>query len=396
MGGYLISLDSLDTLELYIKNGFYGTKIKYPKNGQWSPAHEYTLADYCSMKEGEFIFFFIKRIIYGVGKIVSLNKELTTKPVALCNYPKSYFAGERGKNKALLWNENVPADYDIRWVVFYKPAPHFFKKGLDMDEVLMSDRSNMVRSLRTFQGLSFIKMDTIECNFILQLLIRKNLDCWDNPDENDIFYSAPENYHQYINKSYNLAEYQIDVDELISKFIQDDKIKHEAILQTWLVSKLTHDPTSVSNIFSGPWNYIANQVSASPYKPITYMDKIDIFGIKEKPVYPFASPIASEYLIIEVKKDFITSVENMEINPIGQLMKYVDWVAANTAGGDYNLIKAYLIANGFSQNIINLTKEIGKRQFVLPRRPYLSGLWQNIHLVSYIINNKSIQLEKIL
>jgi hypothetical protein len=131
MGGYLISLDSLDTLELYIKNGFYGTKIKYPKNGQWSPAHEYTLADYCSMKEGEFIFFFIKRIIYGVGKIVSLNKELTTKPVALCNYPKSYFAGERGKNKALLWNENVPADYVISaGLCFISRPPIFLKRAL--------------------------------------------------------------------------------------------------------------------------------------------------------------------------------------------------------------------------------------------------------------------------
>lgn len=60
MAGYLFSLDSNESLISSIQKGVYSTRIKDPSNGIWRINVEGTFADYCSMREGDNVYFFIK------------------------------------------------------------------------------------------------------------------------------------------------------------------------------------------------------------------------------------------------------------------------------------------------------------------------------------------------
>ena len=104
MAGYLISLDSIESLKTYIKNGIFATKKIKPKkrkNINWGTTQEETFADYCTMKEEDNIYFFIKRKIYGIGKLINIENDCI-----FLNYPganKPLFYAEIKSN--LLWNE---------------------------------------------------------------------------------------------------------------------------------------------------------------------------------------------------------------------------------------------------------------------------------------------------
>lgn len=66
-----MTLDNMNSLKNCIETGTYSTNLKDPKGNKWGRHHEGTYADFFSMKENDNIYFFIKRKIYGVGKIVS-------------------------------------------------------------------------------------------------------------------------------------------------------------------------------------------------------------------------------------------------------------------------------------------------------------------------------------
>jgi hypothetical protein len=127
-----------------------------------------------------------------------------------------------------------------------------------------------------------------------------------------------------------------------------------------------------------------NQVGASPFKPPDWIDKIDIFGYRQQQFAKGLLPTITRFKIIEVKKDTNEEVaETAPANPIDQTMKYVDWIAHTRAGGDYSLVRAYLVTKGFSQDDMVHSEESSRRNYVLPRRPYTSNKWSGLNLVSY-------------
>lgn len=69
-----MNLSNLESLDLCIKTGTYSTNLKAPK-GTWLRYHEGTFADYLSMKESDNIYFFIKRNIYGIGRLVNIKGQ---------------------------------------------------------------------------------------------------------------------------------------------------------------------------------------------------------------------------------------------------------------------------------------------------------------------------------
>lgn len=135
MAGYLFGLDSVESLNLYVQNGVYSTKLPSP-SGLWRIPQEGTFADYVTMKEGDNVYFFIKRNIFGIGELVNVQNDCK-----FCNFPDaSYpqpvqysFVEDR-----LLWDEGEFSK-DQRWICLFKPAPYFFSKGIDMDDVLSSN-----------------------------------------------------------------------------------------------------------------------------------------------------------------------------------------------------------------------------------------------------------------
>src|SRR5437899_11769314 len=122
MAGYLMSLDNLGSLQLYLRAGVYGTLLSTPK-GQWLKHHEATFADYVTMKPGDNIYFFIDRKIYGIGELVNVTEDckFLNFEGACLPHPADY----NSVKQHLLWDEgNISADQ--RWVCTFQPSRYFF------------------------------------------------------------------------------------------------------------------------------------------------------------------------------------------------------------------------------------------------------------------------------
>ena len=279
MSGYIMNLDSEEKLELYINNGVYGTIIKRPKGNYWSPAIEYTLADYLTMRPNDLIFFFLERKIYGIGRIIGFEID-DHKIATFCNYPGSSLpkANSPEEPETFLWKED--GEEDVRWIVFFEHYPYFFREGLDMDEVLESDVKHVVRALRVFERRSFIQMDNEETQVILDLFLRQNQGILNQraPIPEKVFPDNSRSLHDATkNRGSHLRLHLTDIDSLIENYVEGSQVTHEALLQAWIVDYLTHNYPRVTDIF-GNWDFICNQAPASPQKPVMYMDRIDIFG----------------------------------------------------------------------------------------------------------------------
>jgi hypothetical protein len=393
MAGWIIDLSDEKYLELYVQNGVYGTRFKKPDEGVWNNPQEKTIADYALIEEEDLVFFFLKRKIYGIGKIVGFDTKRGRQAVFF-NYPDSILpenfpAGARD----CLWPEQFDSGYwssedrarsDIRFVIFFKPCPSFFKSGLDMDFVLQSDSKGVINQIRAFERRSFIKMDDEETGLLVELFTRVS----NTPPE--IYSYSEDTFESVSMRLKDSRVFDFDPRKLIMRSITDNGFAREAIMQIAFAYGLRYRDRDITNAF-GTWDYICNQVSASPFKPISAMEFIDIFGYSYKTLNSNLPRAIKKFFIIELKRGNLTEGRSLgrfekDSGYVAQALKYVDWVANYRAGGDYNLIKAFLVARGFSRRIIDFAREARTRNYVLPRRPFRSDRWDGLSLVEYTVD----------
>ena len=91
-------------------------------------------------------------------------------------------------------------------------------------------------------------------------------------------------------------------------------------------------------------------------------------------------------IIAETKEGFLLEaskkdVANLEV--IEQIMKYVDWIQSEYVHGDYSMIEAYVVAAGFSQEVIDRRNEQCIRYFTKGYRPAVSCVWSDVKLIQY-------------
>jgi hypothetical protein len=368
MPAYLINLGRQPgRLELYVENGIYGTSNL--ESQYWAPPTLYTLADYVTMAPGDLIYFFQSRYIYGIGRIIAVDKD-GIEHYVLCNSRRSYLPPQ-SISPPYLWNGDK--DPAIRWRVLFRPSPKFFKQGVDMDEVLQADSGGVARSLRVFENRSFIKMEDDEAHLLGTAILRRN------EDNAPAYSDRSAQTHKTIASRRNLNRYLLDIDDLASQDATRGRLAHESTLHVWLADALSRHRAEVVGIF-GEWDYVANLYAASPTKPPRYMDYLDIFGYALAPPSPPLPPYVRRYKVVEVKRD----VEiNRPINVVDQVMKYVDWVSNTRAGGDYGLVDAYVVARGFDDDLVAHATEKRERNYVIPRRPYETRRWGGLTLVQY-------------
>lgn len=369
MAGYIFSLDNLDSLHLYTRNGVYSTKMR-PPLGYWKVHHEGTFADYSSMKPGDNVYFFIERKIYGIGKLLDIQGDCK-----YLNYPGAGVPREpdyREIRNQLLWDEGENS-VDQRCVCFFEPDPYFFVSGIDMDDVLSSNPTAF-KMLRAFWKLSFIKFDDDENQAFRDIVLKRNHSfISDPPDPRQIFYYEP--VHERIAGQLMSGDYWIGagMSTMLTSCAQGDYLRHEMALEAGLVHQLfVRDPETCA-IF-GEWDYLSHQVIASPFKPIDYMDKMDLFGYSYIPGFV---PTKSRFLVGEIKKD--PAVEE----DIDQLLKYVDWVRDEYCYGDYSMIRAVLVAYDIPNAVIQHKRNVGLRKYTVGVRPAQSLEWSDLKLVKY-------------
>ncbi|MBQ9001380.1 MAG: hypothetical protein IJ087_05965, partial [Eggerthellaceae bacterium] len=179
MAGYLFTFGDEPSLFESIKRGSYSTLM----NPKWNDTVASTLGDYVTMRPGDSVYFFSKRTIYGIGEIVAVTAET----VAAETYEG---ASLKPKVEYAFINLNSIVENPVvtteggekvkRWVITFKPSPHFFATGIDMDDLLLSD-PKAFRSLRVFERRSFIKLDDEEDAAFKAALLRRNIKALYNP-----------------------------------------------------------------------------------------------------------------------------------------------------------------------------------------------------------------------
>lgn len=375
MAGYIFTLDSFDSLLEIINNGIYSTNLKIPLKDVWGIHHEGTFADYLSMSEGDNVYFFIKRKIYGVGKLKNIAGDCK-----LLNFPDADIP--RSKEFQELQDQMIlnKTEFNLgnRFLCTFEGAPHFYKQGIDMDDVLESN-PRAFKMLRVLWKLSFIKIDDIENKALLDVILKMNESKMFNQEN---IFDTSILLHDRVRALYS-ERYKVTSGNILEFASDGDFIKHEMAIEAGIISYIKNN----RNGEFGHWDYLTHQVVASPFKPVDYMDKMDVFGYKFIPNFN----TVSKYLVIEIKKDSAT------VDVIHQIMKYVDWVNQEYTYGDYDMIEAFVVAKDFPLEVIELKKLIGKRVFTKGRRPPKTGEWFNLKLLKYSFNKqlKKLQFEEV-
>lgn len=373
MAGYIFSLDSLQSLNLYTNNGVYATKLSPPRNNIWKTHHEGTFADYYSMQPGDNVYFFINRKIYGIGKLINVEGDCKYFNLPRGGEPRIFDYDD--VRDLLLWDEGDNS-VNQRCLCLFEPDPFFFKLGIDMDDVLSSNPS-AIKMLRAFWKLSFIKFDDEENQAFRDIVLKRNQDYLSSADGNHrIFPNNP--IHDQISTQLTVNNYRMEsgISSILSSCADDDYLRHEMAIEAGLIHQLSIKDPHTCDLF-GEWDYLSHQVIASPFKPIDYMDKMDLFGYSYIPGH---LPTKSRILVGEIKKDPASEED------IDQLLKYIDWVKDEYCYGDYSMVDAFLITYEFPENVIQHKQNVGSRKYTIGVRPAQSLEWSNISLVKYSLN----------
>ena len=325
-----------------------------------------TLGDFVTMKPGDNVYFLSDRKIYGIGQLISIGPD--------CKYD-NYL----GASKLIPDCMMQPADYlteantRARWVFFFRPAPHLFTKGVDMDDVLRY-RPAAFRMLRAFEGLSFIKTDDEENRALKEFISLANESAYDDID-NSVF-SFNDSLH--INLADNdLTPYLIHVESALQDQENRAFVFSEMFIESALLEHLTRNTADAF----GRWDYSSHQLIASPFKPLKYIDKIDVFGYRFSEHYEGSPKLITKYLLVELKKGRIDRAA------VEQTMQYVDWICQEYASGDYSKIEAYVVGDDANANISTVVNEIGQRSYIVESHPVKTQRWNDLHLVKYTLSD---------
>lgn len=311
-----------------------------------------TLADYLGMKEGDDIFFFKDRTIYGIGKLVKLAG-------VDCRFRISPADREEPLT-------DVKDKKTHPFVCVFKSDPFFFRVGVDMDEVLMFSPEKM-KSLRFFSKRTFMKLDDFESEEIRNILARKNEHCLDRFDK-EFHYTFSETTHERMIELLKDGNYKLSVFDYIGD--QGEDISSEYYIEGAIMDLLRNFESD----YVGKWDFIGRQYPASPPKPSEYEESMDLFGYRYVPGFPRA---VSKYAVIELKLGTINR------DHVQQTMKYVDWISREYTNGDYSMIEAYTIGADKEEGIEEETKDIVERNYIVAGRPVENRKWQALRILSY-------------
>lgn len=326
-----------------------------------------TFADLVTMEPGDNIYFLSNRKIYGIGTAVKVGPS--------CKYDNYSDAS------ALIPDCQLgPTDYlttpntQARWVCLFEPAPYFFRKAADMDDILRF-RPQAFKMLRAFEGLSFVKVDDEENRALKEYISLINEAAYD--DIAAQVFSFDDKMHKRL-ESLPLSNYVMD----ISKSLHSPENREYALSEMLIEALLLQELRTGSSVL-GKWDYLTHQVIASPFKPLKYIDKIDVFGYRFSVRYCGSPKLITKFLLIELKKGLINRTA------LEQTMQYVDWICSEYASGDYSRIEAYVVGERSVSNIDSIMQEACVRSFICETHPAVPAQWSNLKLVHYSLEDIS-------
>lgn len=328
-----------------INQGNYGVWQKEPKsdynswvksNGSTVTQQSAILADLAAVEEGDQVFFFKDRKIYGVGEVVAPDDDNDI----LLNYPESdkIHPPKPEREEAFYQQDRWKR---VRFPIAFKKAPDFFSKGIDMDIALNSKYSEYFTYLRFFQTQNFCILSEEEARGLKQLILQNN-------GHNETFVAKDE---KELNEtiSHNHGSYSIN--DLIAheaeKQFEDGEARTEFIVHGALLEALKkNDKTALpKSLIDENRKDVYREFPASPPKPADHYNKIDVVSTKS---YSQDSKITTSYDIVELKKGHVTKKDFK--NHISQVMKYLEYMSGKYTGGNFDAIQAYYVAHSYGNS----------------------------------------------
>jgi hypothetical protein len=220
---------------------------------------------------------------------------------------------------------------------------------------------------------SFVKLDGQEDQALTDAILKANQLALAEPvDDLNVFPDKHATWHERAASLVADGDYGLRTSEAVKACCSQDRLTHEMALEACLLDDLSHGGQAVA-VF-GRWDFLSHQVISSPFKPIDYMDRMDVFGYR---FIPGHRPTIANYLVAELKKD------EAGADDVGQVLKYVDWVRDEYAHGDYSMIRAFLVAYDFDADAIEYADSKVSRHFTVERRPARTEEWSHLTLVRY-------------
>ena len=377
MAGYIFAVakDSWNYFcEENLKKGFFAPFVsmldKTKTARQIKSIYNVLLASYAdlvTMKAGDNIYFLSNRKLYGIGNAVNIDSD--------CKYDNYINAS------ALLSDDQVETDSALttqatnaRWVCFFVPAPQFFKLGVDMDDVLRY-KPNVFKMLRAFENRSFIKIDDEENRALKEYIFLENEKVGRSEEAHFAF---DDSLHTSLHDR-DLSPYILNLRKALEAH-DIDELRSEMLVEAFFLQKVAKGKIP----FMGSWDHLTHQLIASPFKPLKYIDKIDVFGYRFSEHYPDDPKLITKFLIIELKKDKVNK------STLEQSMQYVDWICDEYASGDYSLIEAYVLGPGIVRNTAQAKQDVCQRSYIASTHPEEKKKWTNVKFIQYQIEEDDI------
>ena len=377
MAGYIFAVakDSWNYFcEENLKKGFFAPFVsmldKTKTARQTKSIYNVLLASYAdlvTMKAGDNIYFLSNRKLYGIGNAVNIDSD--------CKYDNYINAS------ALLSDDQVETDSALttqatnaRWVCFFVPAPQFFKLGVDMDDVLRY-KPNVFKMLRAFENRSFIKIDDEENRALKEYIFLENEKVGRSEE---VHFAFDDSLHASLHDR-DLSPYILNLRKALEAH-DIDELRSEMLVEAFFLQKVAKGKIP----FMGSWDHLTHQLIASPFKPLKYIDKIDVFGYRFSEHYPDDPKLITKFLIIELKKDKVNK------STLEQSMQYVDWICDEYASGDYSLIEAYVLGPGIVRNTAQAKQDVCQRSYIASTHPVVQKKWTNVKFIQYQIEEDDI------
>lgn len=364
MAGYIMTMGDVGQLRDTISRGSYGTLLS-PPSGTWLQHHEGTFADFATMREGDEVYFFSDRRLYGIGRLTPVAGE-----VVHANTEDAHVPEPLGAEVRQLLPSPIP-EREIRWLCTFAPDPRFFQDGVDMDDVLESNPAAF-RMLRVLWKLSFVKVDDVESQALRDVFLRRAHLRSGAVEAAPSLTSRHEHEHGRI-ASDRRPVHDLSPQDLLAACADGPVVRHEMALEAGLLYQLSREEVDTVARF-GRWDYLTHQVPASPFKPVDYMDRMDVFGYRYVPGH---HPTIARYLVAELKREVATAAD------VQQALKYVDWIRSEYASGDYEMVEAFLVAARFDDSALDAARRDAERRYTVGRRPPESRIWRNLNLLTY-------------
>ena len=352
------------------------------------------------------MFFFQKRMIYGIGEVIKPSNT-DTIPVRL-NYPRSLafvpnhspYAG-----LALMGPDVDPYWYAIRAVIPFVPNPVFYADGVDMDEVLSSPGAESAWGLRFWQGRSFQQLGVSETRLLMEVFSRR---FYNRPHRTFAGVDPDALLQRLTQEGHGAALLSAEVQQSPDEYFRPDGMAlRESSLHALLVEHIQRKDSTWSQHLRPPdLADVFHELAASPPKPPQYTDKIDIISTRS---IGDAPGIPVHYDLTEIKRDSMAPgteehARDLIRRVMPQPMRYVDFIAQQYTGGDYGAIHANYVVHSVDAAMRQVFQEASRgndestdaisRTYVLnPREDPATRVWRELSLLEYSWNQNTATLE---